>query len=734
MPHGCSTIILHAMTAAADRPVHVRNREPAAPAPACALRIVPPVAGAIRREAGVSRGRCGAWTATLLLAAGLAAGGMARASGVSPYLPLNLSPEIERKIERVLILGGQPVLTRPVAVDTVMLALPKARRLDRPLCAEVERYLDRYFKRAAVTYASAEVAAAKHSLTTLPNGRGERADSPWNASAAAFYRPGDHLLLTAAGVGYGGTDGRFNPTGSMASLGNEYLQLDAGYRDHWLSPLTDSSMLLSTEAPTMPSVTLSNQRPITGLGLQYQIFLARMSYTNQILWHNALTAGYPRLFGMHLGIEPADGWAISGNGTWQFGGGARPGSFGQLLSSLFNRTTLPASSAAPNTDSRFANRQVSITSAYTFPAPQPFVAYVEYAGRDTLHGSRFRFHDTSLSAGVHFPQFFRRFDLTLEASEWQDAWYTDYVWLEGMTVNGDVTGNWGADWRTFGDAVGAQTGMAQLGWALQSGDEINLRYRTLQNRGYPGSLDYPVIDYRRADMLTAEYAQPRDGYTRGLSLDLGRDVYGKSFARLAAFVRFDGGNQDRAAANVDSDEAQQAGDAQDIEEYAQAARLERFVDAGVSGGRIGLDLAGFSAAQEAAGPQYRSVISPHLGVGVRRAVSENGDLGVRAEFDEFHAPMVALRVLDYRYRLDRHFAIGAFFGFARYAGPTPALGYYEGAGLQWRDLWPHWDLSLDARIFDHIQRNKLLPSDPQNGDPVEWYTMQAPTLYLSRRF
>jgi hypothetical protein len=387
-----------------------------------------------------------------------------------------------------------------------------------------------------------------------------------------------------------------------------------------------------------------------------------------------------------------------------------------------------------NTDARFANRQVSITSAYTFPAPQPFVAYVEYAARDTLHGNRLRFHDAGLSAGVHFPQFFKRFDLSLEASEWQNAWYTDYVWLEGMTVNGYVTGQWGADWRTFADAVGAQTEMAQLGWALQSGDEINVRIRTLQNQGYSAFLGYPAIDYRRAGMLTAEYAQPRDGYTRGLSLDLGRDVYGKSFARLAAFVRLDGGNQQGAAANAYSDEAEQASDAQDIQEYAQAARLERFVDAGVSGGRIGLDLGGFSAAQEAAAVQYRSVISPHLGVGVRRAVSEHGDLGVRAEFDDFRGSMLALRVFDYRYRLDRHFAISAFFGFARYAGPTPALGYYEGMGLQWRDLFPHWDLSLDARIFDHVQRDKLRPSDPQNGDPVEWYTMQAPTLYLSRRF
>ncbi|HEX2790558.1 MAG TPA: hypothetical protein VHN17_09025, partial [Steroidobacteraceae bacterium] len=156
-----------------------------------------------------------AWAATLLLAAGLGVSGAARASGASPYLPLNLSPGIERKIERVLILGGQPVLTRPVSVDKVMLALPKARRFDRALCAEVERYLDRYFRSRGVTHASAEVAAATHSTTTLPNQRGERADSPWDASVAAFYRADDYLLFTAGGVGYGGTDSRFNPAGTM---------------------------------------------------------------------------------------------------------------------------------------------------------------------------------------------------------------------------------------------------------------------------------------------------------------------------------------------------------------------------------------------------------------------------------------------------------------------------------------------------------------------------------------
>ena len=180
-------------------------------------------------------------------------------------------------------------------------------------------------------------------------------------------------------------------------------------------------------------------------------------------------------------------------------------------------------------------------------------------------------------------------------------------------------------------------------------------------------------------MLTAEYSQPRDGYTRGLELDVGNDVYGKGFARLAAFVRLDGGNQGHAAATVDDDETQQANDAQDIADYAQVAKLERFVDVGVSGGRLGLDLGGFTPAEEAASAvQYRSVISPHIGLGVRRAVSANGDLGVRVDFDDFHGALVGLRVLDYRYRLAQHFGVGAFFGFVHYSAPTPALGYYEG--------------------------------------------------------
>src|SRR5271168_3022990 len=79
----------------------------------------------------------------------------ALAGGVSGYLPLNLEPEMERQIERVLILADEPILKRPFSVALVELALPEACKRDKSLCERVRRYLQRYSRDYAVTEASA---------------------------------------------------------------------------------------------------------------------------------------------------------------------------------------------------------------------------------------------------------------------------------------------------------------------------------------------------------------------------------------------------------------------------------------------------------------------------------------------------------------------------------------------------------------------------------------------------
>jgi hypothetical protein len=60
----------------------------------------------------------------------------AAASGVSPYLPINMSPEMERQIQRVLILADQPIMTRPIAAARVLdWASPMRRRKQHPAAA-----------------------------------------------------------------------------------------------------------------------------------------------------------------------------------------------------------------------------------------------------------------------------------------------------------------------------------------------------------------------------------------------------------------------------------------------------------------------------------------------------------------------------------------------------------------------------------------------------------------------
>jgi len=96
----------------------------------------------------------------------------ALADGVSAYLPLNLEPETERQIERVLILADEPVLKRPFAVALVELALPKACERDKALCTRVKKYLERYSRDYAVTHASATGSITHGADGVVPNEHG----------------------------------------------------------------------------------------------------------------------------------------------------------------------------------------------------------------------------------------------------------------------------------------------------------------------------------------------------------------------------------------------------------------------------------------------------------------------------------------------------------------------------------------------------------------------------------
>jgi hypothetical protein len=364
--------------------------------------------------------------------------------------------------------------------------------------------------------------------TPLPNRHGMAVDSPYEASARVYWQRNDYMFMNVGFVAY---EDEIVPTGSMIGIGFEYAQLDVGWRDHWLSPMTDSAMLLSTQASTMPSVTLSNYSPLTRWNLRYQIFFAKLSESDEIRYEGGVTQGEPRLAGMHFSISPIPGWTLGFNRLMQYGGGERDqDSLGDFFDALFR----PSVYDNTGTTGDFGNQLASITSGFTMPTELPFAVYFEYAGEDTSTNSDARLGNAALSAGLRFPRVGpRNLDLTFEASEWQNGWYVHHIYLDGLTNEGNVLGHWGADWRVPQDGVGGRSIMARVGWPLAGGAEIEATYRTLDNE------DYSAADYDRAHLLDVRYSRRwREDFFVGAELNAGHDVFGESFSRIGAFIRF----------------------------------------------------------------------------------------------------------------------------------------------------------------------------------------------------
>jgi hypothetical protein len=632
------------------------------------------------------------------------------ARGVSPYLPLNLSPEVERQIERVLIMGDTPVIRRPIAAATVLDALPKACQVDLVLCEEVRRYLRAYMRDANITHVAAEGAAASGADRAVPNRYGLASSSEWQASASGYWQPSDYLIVAGGAVA---DADEVTPSGSMVSLGYDFAQLDVGYRPHWLSPFSTSSMLIGTQAPTLQSVTLSNYRPLTRFGLSYEMFLGKLSSSDRILFEGRATSGDPRLAGFHFAIEPATGWSLSMNRLLQYGGGERPGrSFLDVLEALVRPGQ---KDNALSIDRQLGNQVGSVTSSFIFPGRTPFTVYFEYAGEDTSRGGSSTFGNASLSAGIRLPRLWRNFDLTVEASEWQNAWYVNGIYGDGLTHKGHVLGHWGGDQRLFGDGVGAQSQMVRLGWDVPFGGLLELQYQTLANESYGAA------DYEREHDFTLRYSRPWREFHFGAEVFAGRDVFGESFSRVAAFVRYTG---------IDSAGGSLASSLSETQNTPRDPTAEIFLETGAFAYEVRLDA-------DSGTPSAKSgrTVAPHLGIGARRAVSDRSDLGARLELDDLDGELlVAVRAIDYRYRFANPLALSAFVGAAHFDKETPAIGLYVGAGLQWRDVLPGWDAGVDLRFIQNAARDRLLASDPTGVRPDIFYDVLGASLNITKRF
>ncbi len=95
-----------------------------------------------------------------------------------------------------------------------------------------------------------------------------------------------------------------------------------------------------------------------------------------------------------------------------------------------------------------------------------------------------------------------------------------------------MLGHWGGDWRLLGDAVGAVSMFARLNVEPSFGGAVEISYRQLNNEDYSG------VDYETAQQFDARYSRPWQQVLIGGEVMVGHDVFGESYSRVGAFIRF----------------------------------------------------------------------------------------------------------------------------------------------------------------------------------------------------
>jgi len=467
----------------------------------------------------------------LSLTLGLMASLPVMARGASPYLPLNISPEAERQIERLLVLAGEPVLTRPIPAVRVHDAID--RYCDKPslICRQVKGYLNRFTKTDGFTYANLELNYKSEDEAPLPNQRGEYSDNAASFNAQLYLRMSRNWYSFLGGERR--EDGE-SLEGTYTSIGVDWMQLDIGYRPHWLSPLQHSAMLWSSNAETTPSVTLSSPSSIGSLGFRYELFATRFSKSDNIAYQGGTTSGYPCAIGMHLSLNPVRHVAFGLNRVMMYGGGSRGKCHEpkDLFKAFFDPSSADNAGDNLSKDDEFGNQSASLTSRINVTGRVPFSVYFEYGGEDTSVNKFYRLGNAALQAGVYFPMLTDTIDLTYEYSEWQNAWYVHHIYQDGTVSGGNVIGHFAADQRARGDGSGGRASVLSANWQHATDRLLHLSLRSIQQASYSN------VRYVKAYDAQARYSFEWKKRLWGIEGRSGRNVWDQDYYQVGVFTRW----------------------------------------------------------------------------------------------------------------------------------------------------------------------------------------------------
>jgi hypothetical protein len=455
----------------------------------------------------------------------------ALSSGVSNYVPVNVDPIVERDIERLMVFANLTDLSKPYSVALIEQGLDKIATTQPQLHARLSRYLAHYKKPVGLTHGAIQAqyrADDNEGNIARVNARGTTLEENVSVSFRGHLGAGDWLLLNVGGQF---SNEQSQASGSLLSVGTSWAQLDVGYKEYWLSPFVGAAQLLSTHAQTLPSLSLSNNLPLTffDVGFNYEFFIAQLSKQPTAFNDTYSDSKAPMLASTHISFQPFPWWTLGATRMFQFGGGERPLSAGTLARAFYDPRGAD-NDASVNEES--GNQVASLASKMIFDGLMPFSLSVELAGEDTSNNKDFQLGNPALTAGLFFPAFFSNdLSFTYEYADWDRGWYVNNVYQEGYTHEGFILGHWAMqDQHAGGTAVPGHSHFIGAQWWTPWDHTLDLKVRNVSH-------DNRI--YSRAWNIDVDYLIPIKAQSSvGLGAFFGRDSFDNSFVQLRVSAKW----------------------------------------------------------------------------------------------------------------------------------------------------------------------------------------------------
>ena len=464
-------------------------------------------------------------------------------ANVSGYAPINLNPLLERHIDALMLVSNQTSIIKPIAINNIQNAFNQTckKGLFYSFCQPIGGWLNKRKNSNVAVNGSFELRATDGDTSvSLANQRGVNKDSSYISDITTSWQPNDYLAVNLGGLfWYENNNSEYSFENTFISMGQDWAQLDIGYKGNWLSPFKNSAMILSTNAPSIASISLSNSAPLTSLNFKYNFFVGELSSSERIFYNGEFITGQPLLTGVHLSIKPFDGFTLGVNRLLQSGGGDRGGrDLSDFLNAFFDPSGADNINSDLTTDEQFGNQTASFIARIDVAEQTPFSVYMEYAGEDTSDATSWRLGNAALSIGFDIPILFERFSLNVEWSDWQNSWYVHSVYKDGLTNEGYIIGHWAAAERLSnssiaGDGVGSTVINLDLGYTSHQDIRYQFKYKQIDNQNYNDSTTYSTSKELSVDVYMQLYNQDTK-----LSVTHRTSVFNRSYTGLSIGVYF----------------------------------------------------------------------------------------------------------------------------------------------------------------------------------------------------